>query len=83
MRRCADTQPLAEVFSSPTSKGCSPCESANYPEELGFDRERIQGWAFAQAVLSACWTYEDHGYGWEGVMQLAAVLAAIKTCSSG
>jgi streptomycin 6-kinase len=27
-------------------------------EELGFDRERIQGWAVAQAVLSAWWSYE-------------------------
>lgn len=30
-------------------------------DELGFDRERIRGWGFAQAVLSAWWTYEDHG----------------------
>lgn len=27
---------------------------------LGFDRERLRGWAIAQAVLSAWWTFEDH-----------------------
>ena len=30
-------------------------------EELGMDRQRLQGWGFSQAVLSAWWTYEDHG----------------------
>jgi len=28
---------------------------------LGFDRERIVGWGFAQAVLSALWDFEGHG----------------------
>jgi streptomycin 6-kinase len=29
-------------------------------EELGLDRTRIRGWAFAQAALSAWWTIEDN-----------------------
>jgi len=29
--------------------------------ELSLDRERLRGWTMAQAVLSAWWTYEDHG----------------------
>lgn len=33
-----------------------------FADELGFDRERILGWSFAQAVLSAWWSYEDSGY---------------------
>jgi len=32
-----------------------------FADELGFDRERILGWSFAQAVLSAWWSYEDSG----------------------
>jgi streptomycin 6-kinase len=28
---------------------------------LGFDRQRLVGWSIAQAVLSAWWSYEDHG----------------------
>ncbi len=34
-------------------------------EELSLDRQRIQSWAVAQAVLSACWHLEDHDDGWE------------------
>lgn len=42
-------------------------------ELLGFDRQRISGWAFSQAVLSAWWSYEDHESGlapWLGVAEL-------------
>ncbi len=28
-------------------------------EELGFERERLRGWAYAQAMLAACWSLED------------------------
>ena len=34
-------------------------------DELGFDRARVRGWGLAQAVLSAWWSVEDHGHGWE------------------
>jgi len=43
--------------------------------ELGFDRERIAGWAFAQAVLAARWAFEDDGAGWEGWLACAVGLA--------
>lgn len=43
-------------------------------EQLGFDRRRIAGWACAQAVLSACWLYEDEAGGWESMMACADVL---------
>jgi streptomycin 6-kinase len=38
---------------------------AQLAEQLSLDRQRIQGWAVAQAVLSACWHLEDHDDGWE------------------
>jgi streptomycin 6-kinase len=44
-------------------------------DELGFDRRRIAGWGVAQAVLSAWWSYEDVGSGWEPAMRCAEVLA--------
>jgi streptomycin 6-kinase len=47
-------------------------------EELSLDRQRILGWGVAQAVLSGWWSYEDSGYGWEPVMQVAKVLSAIR-----
>jgi streptomycin 6-kinase len=34
---------------------------AQLADELGFDRDRVRGWGVAQAVLSAWWTWEDHG----------------------
>ena len=43
-------------------------------QELGFERERITGWGVAQAVLSAWWSIEDHGYGWEYAITCAELL---------
>jgi streptomycin 6-kinase len=40
--------------------------------ELTIDRARIIGWGLAQAVLSGWWDYEDLGYGWEPMIELAA-----------
>lgn len=38
---------------------------------LGFERERIRRWAIAQAVLSAVWTCEGEGDGWQFTMAVA------------
>jgi streptomycin 6-kinase len=46
-------------------------------EGLGFDRERLLRWGIAQAVLSAWWSYEDHGHGWEPAITCARYLTAI------
>jgi streptomycin 6-kinase len=40
-------------------------------EALGFDRARLLSWSIAQAVLSAWWSYEDHGSGWEEMVAFA------------
>jgi streptomycin 6-kinase len=47
-------------------------------EALGIDRARIRGWGVAQAVLSAWWSIEDSGYGWEDTVACAELLAAVK-----
>jgi streptomycin 6-kinase len=54
-------------------------------EELGFDRARLRGWGLAQAatggalaVLSAWWSFEDHGQGWEWSLTCAELLAEMK-----
>ena len=44
-------------------------------DELGFDRKRIRGWGLAQGVLSAWWSLEDHGHGWEWAISCAEALA--------
>ena len=46
-----------------------------FAEELGFDRQRLRAWGLAQAVLSAWWSIEDHGYGWEQAMACAELLS--------
>lgn len=47
-------------------------------EHLGFDWARLQGWGVAQAVLSACWTIEDNGQGWDYVIGIGERLANLK-----
>lgn len=46
-------------------------------EALGLDRARVRGWGLAQAVLSAWWSIEDHGEGWEPTIACAELLAAV------
>src|SRR5207244_12927321 len=47
-------------------------------EALGFDRARPRGWGLAQAVLSAWWSFEDHGHGWEPAITCAELLAGLE-----
>lgn len=44
-------------------------------EDLGYDLQRVRAWALAQAVLSACWSLEGGGHGWERAMAVAACFA--------
>ncbi len=46
-------------------------------EVLELDRARLAGWGMAQAVLSAWWSYEDHGHGWEEAIGCAELLAEL------
>ena len=48
-----------------------------FVELLGLDRQRLIGWGIAQAVLSAWWSYEDHGYGWDGAIVCAESLLGL------
>lgn len=55
---------------------------AIFSEMLGFDRERIRNWAYAQAVLSAWWCLEDATPGdagddrcWKSSMAIAESLS--------
>ena len=46
-------------------------------EALGVAWGDILAWAEAHAVLSAWWSYEDHGRGWEPGVALAALYAGL------
>ena len=42
-------------------------------EALNVSRSEVLAWAEAHAVLSAWWSYEDHGVGWEPALALAEI----------
>ncbi len=44
-------------------------------DELGFDRQRVLRWGIVTAVLSAWWSLEDQGCGWEPALAVAETLA--------
>jgi streptomycin 6-kinase len=43
---------------------------------LDLDPARVRDWGVVRAVLSAFWSLEDHGYGWEYGIAVAELLAA-------
>jgi streptomycin 6-kinase len=43
-----------------------------------FDRRRVIGWALVQSVLSAWWTFEDHGEGHESALEFAEIIQRIR-----
>ena len=79
--------PLWDVatFLNDPPRGLSPDELrrlqarrvALLAEALGVAWGDILAWAEAHAVLSAWWSYEDHGRGWEPGVALAALYAGL------
>ena len=69
---------LPEQLAAPETGRILARRVAQLAEELGFDRTRLSGWGLAQAVLSAWWSYEDHGHGWEEAMTVAEHLSALR-----
>jgi streptomycin 6-kinase len=45
--------------------------------ELAYPRDRLRDWAIAHAVLSACWTAEDGGDGWQAAIGTAENLIGL------
>jgi streptomycin 6-kinase len=66
---------VEEMLESPDPRAAAARRIDQISEELGFDRERVRAWCFCQAVLSALWSVEDHGYGWESAIAVAELLA--------
>ncbi len=70
--------PMPQLLEEPTP-GCLLGRRVDQlAAELGFDRERLVGWGLAQAVLSAWWSYEDHGRGWEPWIACAEILEGLR-----
>jgi streptomycin 6-kinase len=66
--------PLPQLLEQPDTLRVLTRRVDQLAEELCFARERILGWGMSQAVLSAWWSYEDHGQGWEPAIAVAQIL---------
>jgi hypothetical protein len=65
--------PFPAILSEPDVRSILARRADRLAADLGFDRQRVRGWAFAQAVLSAVWEVEDHGrdvQAWIAVAEL-------------
>ena len=69
--------PLSHIHASPEPRRLLARRIDQLGAELSFDCARIRDWGFAQAVLSAWWSFEDHGRCWEPAITCAELLAAI------
>jgi streptomycin 6-kinase len=69
--------PTPQVLDYPNPISMTERRIAILAEELGFERARIRSWGLAQAVLSAWWSIEDEGHGWEGAITMAGWLATL------
>jgi streptomycin 6-kinase len=45
--------------------------------ELGLDAQRTRDWCFVHSLLSACWSYEDRGGGWQRHVARAELLLGL------
>lgn len=74
--------PMPAIYAMPHLDRLLARRIAQLAEELAFDRERIRGWAVAQAVLSAWWFFEDDGAGthesWKAAIAFAEVLSGVR-----
>ena len=68
---------LPDPLTPSNAKGILSRRLDQLAEQLSLDRERLRSWGIAQAVLSAWWSIEDHGYGWEPAIACAEILSAI------
>lgn len=70
--------PMPEILSMPQPTRVLERRVDQLAEALQLDRSRLIGWSFAQAVLSAWWSYEDHGHGWELALAFAELLRNVR-----
>ena len=73
--------PMPELFLWPGLEKLLARRIDQLAEELGFDRERIRGWAVAQAVLSVWWYFDETcdspASVWKGGVEFAETLARV------
>lgn len=70
--------PMPQLLEQPDAGRLLARRVDQLSEELELDRARVRGYGLAVAVLSAWWSVEDHGQGWEAAIACARHLSAIK-----
>jgi streptomycin 6-kinase len=65
------------IAKNPDLKAISRRRIDQMSDLLGFDRERVRGWGIACAVLSAWWSLDGHGKGYEDALTIAEALLAV------
>ncbi len=68
--------PMPEIASQPNLAQILGRRLDQLADELCLDHERLRGWGMAQAVLSAWWSYEDHGDADDTSLRVAELLSA-------
>lgn len=69
--------PPGRVLAAPQPARLLARRVAIFAETLGFERARLLAWGLAHTVLSAWWSLEDVGQGWEYDIALAQQLVAL------
>lgn len=69
--------PLPALIERPDALAAERRRITILAEMLELDAARITAWAFARTVLSAWWSVEDHGHGWEPAIACAGLLAEV------
>ncbi len=69
--------PHGNLLHGPDAKQISERRMIILAEQLGMERSRIRDWAIAHAVLSACWSFDEHGHGAEHALHCAELFAQI------
>ncbi|MBT7073250.1 MAG: aminoglycoside resistance protein [Anaerolineae bacterium] len=70
--------PLPALLQKENPRGLMQRRVDMIVERLGFDRQRVVGWGFAQAVLSAIWCDEDGVDGAQRTMKVAEIFQSIQ-----
>jgi streptomycin 6-kinase len=69
--------PMPGLMADPNRRRVTERRVDQFAELLELDRARVIGWGLAQSVLSAWWSFEDHGGGWEPAIACAELLATL------
>jgi streptomycin 6-kinase len=71
--------PMPALIELPNLEALMTRRLTLFSELSSLDPSRIAGWGFSQAVLSAIWSIEDHGDGWQGAIRVAQALQPLLT----